>query len=192
MPEATISLSEEAATKILEFMETKGRQGSGVRLEVRDLAGTMYNLSFVALSERRDDDLLVESRGVTLMIDRKSAERTEGATLNYVEDLYATGFRLDNPNKPGLTGLAGRVQEAIDRDVNPMVAQHGGKIVLLDVEDGRVKIEFGGGCQGCGMVDVTLKQGVETLLREAVPEITEIVDATDHGAGESPYYQPDA
>ncbi len=192
MPEATISLSEEAATKILEFMETKGRQGSGVRLEVRDLAGTMYNLSFVELSERRDDDLLVESRGVTLMIDRKSAERTEGATLNYVEDLYATGFRLDNPNKPGLTGLAGRVQEAIDRDVNPMVAQHGGKIVLLDVEDGRVTIEFGGGCQGCGMVDVTLKQGVETMLKEAVPEITEIVDATDHGAGETPYYQPDA
>ncbi len=192
MPEATVGLSEEAATRILEFMETKGRQGSGVRLEVRDLAGTMYNLSFVALSERRDDDLLVESRGVTLMIDRKSAERTEGATLNYVEDLYATGFRLHNPNKPGLTGLAGRVQEAIDRDVNPMVAQHGGKIVLLDVEDGRVKIEFGGGCQGCGMVDVTLKQGVETMLREAVPEITEIVDATDHGAGETPYYQPDA
>ncbi len=192
MPEATVSLSEEAATRILEFMETKGRQGSGVRLEVRDLAGTMYNLSFVALSERRDDDLLVESRGVTLMIDRKSAERTEGATLNYVEDLYATGFRLDNPNKPGLSGLAGRVQEAIDRDVNPMVAQHGGKIVLLDVEDGRVKIEFGGGCQGCGMVDVTLKQGVETMLKEAVPEITEIVDATDHGAGETPYYQPDA
>lgn len=192
MPEATVGLSEEAATRILEFMETKGRQGSGVRLEVRDLAGTMYNLSFVALSERRDDDLLVESRGVTLMIDRKSAERTEGATLNYVEDLYATGFRLDNPNKPGLTGLAGRVQEAIDRDVNPMVAQHGGKIVLLDVEDGRVKIEFGGGCQGCGMVDVTLKQGVETMLKEAVPEITEIVDATDHGAGETPYYQPDA
>lgn len=192
MPEATVSLSEEAATRILEFMETKGRHGSGVRLEVRDLAGTMYNLSFVALSERRDDDLLVESRGVTLMIDRKSAERTEGATLNYVEDLYATGFRLDNPNKPGLSGLAGRVQEAIDRDVNPMVAQHGGKIVLLDVEDGRVKIEFGGGCQGCGMVDVTLKQGVETMLKEAVPEITEIVDATDHGAGETPYYQPDA
>jgi Fe/S biogenesis protein NfuA len=192
MPEATVSLSEEAATRILEFMETKGQQGSGVRLEVRDLAGSMYNLSFVELSERRDDDLLVESRGVTLVIDRKSAERTEGATLNYVEDLYATGFRLDNPNKPGLTGLAGRVQEAIDRDVNPMVAQHGGKIVLLDVEDGRVKIEFGGGCQGCGMVDVTLKQGVETLLREAVPEITEIIDATDHGAGETPYYQPDA
>ncbi len=192
MPEATVSLSEEAAAKILEFMEAKGRQESGVRLEVRDLAATMYNLSFAELNERRDDDLLVESCGITLMIDRKSAERTQGATLNYVEDLYATGFRLDNPNKPGLTGLAGRVQEAIDRHVNPMVAQHGGKIVLLDVEDGRVQIEFGGGCQGCGMVDVTLKQGVETMLREAVPEITEIVDATDHGAGESPYYQPDA
>ena len=107
-----------------------------------------------------------------------------------MEELNASGFRLDNPKSPGLSGLAARVQEALDTHVNPMVDQHGGKVLLIDVQDGRVQLEFGGGCQGCGMVDVTLKQGVETMLLAAVPEITEIVDETDHAAGTAPYYQP--
>ncbi len=192
MSETIIRVSEAAASEIQRLLEAKGLDDSAIRIEVRDLAARTYSLRFVPRAERSDDDVLLESRGVALLLDSTSASRTAGASLDFIEELNSSGFRLENPNRPALTGLAADVQEAIDRHVNPMVAQHGGQVLLIDVEDGLVRLEFGGGCQGCGMVDVTLKQGVETMLKEAVPEITEIVDATDHGAGDNPYYRPEA
>ncbi len=192
MSETIIRVSEAAASEIQRLLEAKGLDDSAIRIEVRDLAARTYSLRFVPRAERSDDDVLLESRGVALLLDSTSASRVAGASLDFIEELNSSGFRLENPNRPALTGLAADVQEAIDRHVNPMVAQHGGQVLLIDVEDGRVRLEFGGGCQGCGMVDVTLKQGVETMLKEAVPEITEIVDATDHGAGDNPYYRPEA
>jgi Fe-S cluster biogenesis protein NfuA len=85
-----------------------------------------------------------------------------------------------------------RVQEVIDSAINPAVASHGGMVRLLDVKGNNIFLEFGGGCQGCGMVSVTLKYGVERLLRDSVPEIGQILDTTDHAAGTNPYYAPAA
>lgn len=85
--------------------------------------------------------------------------------------------------------LRARVQSVIDRDINPAVADHGGVINLLDVQGTRVFVHMGGGCQGCAMSTATLKNGVESMLRAQVPEITEILDTTDHAAGANPYYQ---
>lgn len=82
-----------------------------------------------------------------------------------------------------------RVQEILDNEVNPSVAAHGGYISLLDVQGTRVFLHMGGGCQGCGMASATLKHGVETALKNQIPEITEIFDTTDHAAGENPYFQ---
>ena len=81
------------------------------------------------------------------------------------------------------------MQEILDRQINPGVGSHGGMVSLVDVKDGTAYMRFGGGCQGCAAVDVTLKQGVETAIRAAVPAITAIVDVTDHEAGANPYYQ---
>ena len=80
------------------------------------------------------------------------------------------------------------VAEVISNDVSPMVATHGGTVELLGVDDDKAVIAFGGGCQGCGMVDVTLKQGIEVVIREKVPAIVGIVDMTDHDAGTNPFY----
>ena len=82
------------------------------------------------------------------------------------------------------------VEQVLDTQVNPMVASHGGRISLLDVKENVVYLEMGGGCQGCGMAAATLKQGVERLIREFVPEVGDILDVTDHAAGRNPYYQP--
>lgn len=82
-----------------------------------------------------------------------------------------------------------RVQQVLDEMINPGVASHGGYVELLDVEDDNVFIRMGGGCQGCGAADMTLKMGVERLIREQVPQVREIMDATDHAAGMNPYYQ---
>ena len=82
-----------------------------------------------------------------------------------------------------------RVQQVLDEMINPGVASHGGYVELLDVQDDNVFIRMGGGCQGCGAADVTLKMGVERLIRENVPQVREILDATDHASGTNPYYQ---
>lgn len=114
------------------------------------------------------------------------------AAFSAVSDVSrpATAKRdISRPMSPEERDLRARIQDVIDRDINPAVADHGGVITLLDVKDTRVFIHMGGGCQGCSMSTATLKQGVETMLRAQVPEISEILDTTDHAAGQNPYFQ---
>ena len=87
--------------------------------------------------------------------------------------------------------LMTKVQELIDSTINPAVAGHGGFVQLVDVKDKKVYIQMGGGCQGCGAADVTLKAGIERLIKEELPEIEEVLDSTDHASGTNPYYTPD-
>ncbi|NWG14573.1 MAG: NifU family protein [Acidobacteria bacterium] len=83
-----------------------------------------------------------------------------------------------------------KVQQLLDREVNPALGMHGGWVELIDVRGNSVYLRLGGGCQGCGAADVTLRQGIERSIREKVPEVGEILDTTDHAAGRNPYYQP--
>ncbi len=83
-----------------------------------------------------------------------------------------------------------RVQQLLDREINPAVGMHGGWVELIDVRKNSVYLRLGGGCQGCGAADVTLKMGIEKSIRELIPEVGEILDTTDHAAGRNPYYQP--
>src|SRR6202171_5107356 len=87
--------------------------------------------------------------------------------------------------------LMTKVQELIDSTINPAVAGHGGFVQLVDVKDNKVYLTMGGGCQGCGAADVTLKAGIERLIKEELPEIEEVLDSTDHASGTNPYYTPD-
>src|SRR5882762_3654048 len=91
-------------------------------------------------------------------------------------------------NAPAEDVLRQQVQKFLDEQVNPAVASHGGYITLMDVQGKNLFIQMGGGCQGCGMASVTLREGVETSLRQSFPEIEEILDITDHASGENPYY----
>ena len=91
---------------------------------------------------------------------------------------------------PDADAIKKRVQSVLDQEINPAVAAHGGWVELIDVKGNEVFIRMGGGCQGCGMADVTLKQGVEKSIRQAIPEVGAIMDTTDHGSGRNPYYAP--
>jgi Fe-S cluster biogenesis protein NfuA len=91
---------------------------------------------------------------------------------------------------PSSDYIRNKIVDLLDSQINPAVAAHGGYIELLDVIDNNVFIRMGGGCQGCGMANVTLKQGVEELIREQIPEVGQILDTTDHAAGQNPYYSP--
>ena len=93
-------------------------------------------------------------------------------------------------NPGGDTSMATTLQVLLEEEVNPAVAAHGGHVQLIDVKDKVAYVQLGGGCQGCGMVDVTLRQGIETRMKEVAPELQELVDVTDHRGGTNPYYQP--
>ena len=100
-------------------------------------------------------------------------------------------FKIDNANQlpEELKGtVAEKVMTLIEEQVNPAVAGHGGFVTLMDVKDDVVYVELGGGCQGCGMAKVTLKEGIEKMIKEAIPQIKEVLDVTDHGLGQNPYY----
>ena len=110
---------------------------------------------------------------------------------HYVPEVVAVVDHRDAKSKPGLETPNGKaVAEILETQINPAVAAHGGHIALVDVEGDTVYIRLEGGCQGCGMVDVTLKQGVEVEIKRAVPSIAHVLDVTDHKDGDNPYYQP--
>ena len=131
-----------------------------------------------------------EKEGIIFWIDFSLLPFLEGTEIQIDED---TG-EIEVVNEGlGIGKLRGnfedRVRQVLDEQVNPMVASHGGVVTLSRIENGEVFLRFGGGCQGCGMVDVTLKQGVEVMMKESVPDIVAIHDATDHDSGSNPYYR---
>ena len=93
-------------------------------------------------------------------------------------------------NLPAETDLKWAIDDLLAREINPAVATHGGWVELIDVKKNNVYIRLGGGCQGCGAADVTLKQGIEKAIRGLAPSVGEILDTTDHAAGRNPYYSP--
>lgn len=96
-----------------------------------------------------------------------------------------------NANLPSEEVIREKIQELLETEINPAVGEHGGVVNLVDVKGNRVFLQLGGGCQGCGMADVTLKQGIEQTIRRLVPEVGEILDVTDHAGGRNPYYSPE-
>jgi len=151
-------------------------------------------LNFCPDGEQKADDRAIDCGDFVMYVSEEGAEALDGAMIDF--ETNATGGEL-SIRAPGLRGqkptddapLRERVAWVLESRINPMVAGHGGIVSLVEVTEQRdVLLRFGGGCHGCGMVDVTLKQGIETQLRELVPEIREVRDATDHASGENPYY----
>ena len=115
----------------------------------------------------------------------------ENMLRHYVPEVTGIKDYLDASSKPGLsTPEAQAILQVLDERINPSVASHGGHISLVDVTEDTVYIRLEGGCQGCGMADVTLKQGIEVEIKRAVPKITTVLDTTDHAGGSNPYYEP--
>lgn len=190
-----ITITDTAKKKFLEAARAEGREGHGLRVIVRS-GGTPqpeFALNFVAPDEIAETDTLVDAGDFKVYADSDSARWLEGASIDFIDTLSESGFKVDAP-KAGLARPEGPVAEAVqqvlEQRINPAVAAHGGVVSLVAIEEETAYLRFGGGCQGCGMINVTLKQGVERVLFESVPQITRVMDVTDHAAGENPYYQP--
>lgn len=186
-----LTVTEAAKRKILSVIQTQGKAGDGLRIAIvgRNAGSFTYDMHLVEAEDIEAEDTVVDTGDFPVVIDPISAPNLDGVVIDFVESLQQSGFRIGNPNPLWADPQALAIQELFDSQINPMVASHGGHVELVSVEDNVVYIEFGGGCQGCGMANATLSQGVEQVIREAFPEIRAIVDTTNHAAGTNPYYQ---
>ncbi len=157
-----------------------------------------FELTLVDPEERREDEREVDAGGFAVYVAEADSEALDGATVDYVDRVNESGFEVRTAatapeasprrSRGEPSGeIADRVRAVLESQVNPAIAAHGGMISLVDVEETDVYVEMSGGCQGCALSRMTLRQGVERMLREAVPELTAVHDVTDHASGENPY-----
>jgi Fe/S biogenesis protein NfuA len=187
-----LTVTEAAQQKVKSVMESQGRPDDGLRLSIvgRRMSSFQYSLGLVEPSQASPEDLVVDAGAFKIYVDPNSAQNLEGVTIDYVEDIQGSGFKIDNPNPLWTDPQHLAVQELFDSRINPNLASHGGHVELLDIQDDTIFVRLGGGCQGCGMVDVTLRHGIEALIKEEFPQYQRVVDTTDHAEGANPYYQP--
>lgn len=193
MQRPLLTVTDEARRKIDGVRRSSGQPDDALRIAIRGRSGARfdYDLALVGPVGIQPGDVVIDAGDLKVVIDGASATRIYGTTIGLGQSPVGGSLEIENPNEGWADNpLAARVQQVIDARINPGVAGHGGHVSLLDVRDGAAYIQLGGGCQGCGMVDVTLKQGIEVAIRSAVPEIARVVDTTDHAAGTNPYHQP--
>ncbi len=187
-----VTVTDVAREKILEIMDNQGIRGRGairVQISGRGPGGWNYGMSLEEDAAPAPGDTVQDEGDFKVLVDAPTLENLRGAVVDFVGQLVGGGFKIENPNPIWSDSLAQGIQELIDGEINPGVASHGGHVELLDVKDNQVYVRMGGGCQGCGMASVTLKQGVEALLQQHYPDV-QVVDTTDHAGGSNPFYQP--
>ena len=187
-----ITVTESARQKIFELQQSRGLTDPLLRVGIRGRGpnGFLYTLAFATPDAEQPDDTRIVLDGVTVLVDAESMDYLQGASVDFVDTPDESGFRVDNPNPLWRDPASLAVQAVIDAKLNPALASHGGFVQLLQVDRDTAYVALGGGCQGCGMVDVTLKQGIEVMIRQEVPAIEHVVDTTDHAGGTNPYYRP--
>ncbi|MEI7593193.1 MAG: NifU family protein [Actinomycetes bacterium] len=182
-----IRAAEEDPTSLCLWIEVTGANG----------VDYTYDLSFETIAELAPTDQLVTIGELTVAIPANSLEQLRGATLDLPTSAGQGGLVLRNPNRPNpltgvdlvLTGdLADKIGQLLEQSINPSLAAHGGFATLVGVDGTKVFLTMGGGCQGCSMSAATLVEGIQVAIKEALPEVTDVIDATDHSAGENPFY----
>jgi Fe/S biogenesis protein NfuA len=195
-----IQISDTAQTYFRKLIEREAAPGMGVRLSAVE-PGTPRadaRLEFAEPADLQGDEWAVDCDGFTLYVAATSVAWLDGAEIDFVSQsagaqqltIKAPKIKGDAPGEAA--SIVERVQWVIENEVNPQLASHGGRVSLQEVSaEGVVLLRFGGGCHGCGMADVTLKQGIEKTLMGRVPGVTAVRDATDHDTGQAPYIPRD-
>jgi Fe/S biogenesis protein NfuA len=204
-----LTITAEARATVLEVLANEAESETlALWLEVSGEANGAYayDMFFQAVADAGSGDVVQIDDDLPVVVPSTSVDKLQGSTLDFVTDASGEGgLVIVNPNTPPSPTLAGlasipevdlsdpfaaRVVSVLEEQVNPSIASHGGRADLVAVEDLSVYLRLSGGCQGCGMAKATLSQGIEVILREAIPEIANVVDVTDHADGTNPFYQP--
>jgi Fe/S biogenesis protein NfuA len=198
-----LAITPEALAKVLEVRAAENDPDSlvlWVEVTGQQAGAYAYLMEFRAETELDGDVVVQHHDDLSVAIPAESIDRLRGATL----ESSGRGMVMQNPNKPlpfspvvgadrpeaDLSGeVPQRVIQVLDQVINPAIAAHGGYAELVAVEGAIAYLRLSGGCQGCGLAAVTLSQGIEVEILDAVPEITEVIDVTDHASGANPYYE---
>ena len=202
--ERWLDMTNAAYEKVMGFVRSALEpERQAMWLEVTGTAGNQWtcSLSLKPLDAAALHDAIIHHRDLAIVIPECDFDKVRGATIDWLDDPFGTsGLRVDNPNTPSPTirlpasgdlsgDVAQRVVQVLAQQVNPSIAAHGGRAVLVAVEQGTAYLTLTGGCQGCAMATVTLSQGIEKTILQAVPEVTSVVDVTDHQSGTNPYFE---
>ncbi|HVC40170.1 MAG TPA: NifU family protein [Candidatus Dormibacteraeota bacterium] len=186
-----LELNESAADRIRGFRVRQGHPDAWVSVTPGGLQGERLTFTFALVEpgELKPDEVLVEGAPDILFVaPRVISRHVVGSRVD--ADPTSGALSLVTAYNPDADPLAQAVQQLLDTEINPAVAGHGGYIGLLDIAGGVAYVQMGGGCQGCGLAEVTLSQGVRGAILERFPEIVDVVDTTDHASGTNPYYEP--
>lgn len=194
-----INISESAQTYFLKLIEREALPGLGVRLSAvhPGTAKADVRLEFAEPGDLAGDEWAIDCEGFTLWLEAASVTYLDGAEIDYATQATGGQLQIRAPKIKGevpadSASLVERVRWLVEHEINPQLAQHRGNVSVEEVTaEGVVLLRFGGGCHGCGMADVTLKQGIEKTLLEKVPGVTAVRDATDHATGDAPYIRRD-
>jgi Fe/S biogenesis protein NfuA len=214
MPSAVLELTDAARAEVLALRaDEPDPEQLALWVEVSGVSGGeyTYDMWFQPLAEAGPNEAVQHHDELAIVVPPDSVEKLRGATLDLSRDLHSPGMVIRNPNRPALAGVASpsvaspavgsppaadlsgdvaqRVVQVLEQQINPAIAAHGGHAELVAVEDDAAYLRLSGGCAGCGLAAVTLSQGIEVAIREAIPEITRVVDVTDHAAGTNPYFE---
>jgi Fe/S biogenesis protein NfuA len=205
VPEPILTITEVARQKVLRVRSAEpAPEKLALWLEVSGVANDKfkYDMYFQPVDYAGPTDVVQVHDDLSVVIPAFSVDKVRGATLDVAGDPVEGGLVLDNPNSPSpAVGAAGRppadlsgdvaqrVFQVLEQQINPSIAAHGGNAQLVAVEGDTAYLRLSGGCQGCGMASVTLSQGIEVAIRQSVPEITRVVDVTDHASGSNPYFE---
>lgn len=194
-----IQISESAQTHFRKLIEREALPGLGVRLSAIH-PGTVkadVRLEFAEPGDLLGDEWAIDCDGFTLWLEAASINYLDSAEIDYENKGTGGQLQIRAPKIKGevpaqSASLVERVLWIVEHEINPQLAQHRGNVAVQEVTaEGVVVLRFGGGCHGCGMADVTLKQGIEKTLLEKVPGVTAVRDATDHDSGDAPYISRD-
>jgi Fe/S biogenesis protein NfuA len=200
MSESTVlTIAADALEMIRQLRDNEPGDGEfALSIEVTGFRGPQfsYELAFVPLADKADNWVEERHDDLAVIFPKADSGKLDGAALELTEQ----GLAMNNPNAPAtpdmqppvgdLEGpLVERVQQVLKEQVNPAIASHGGGAELVSVDGTIAYLRLFGGCQGCGLAQVTLKQGIERILLESIPELSQVVDVTDHASGDNPYYE---
>lgn len=205
--EPVLTLTNSALKKVLQLRaDEPGADSLALWVQIGGVNGSAYSyeMFFQDAKDAATDDWTNTQGELTVVVPAASMPDMTGSVLDTNRDLLAGGMVIRNPHTPpaprsplmsgpppDLSGdVAQRVMQVLEAQINPSIASHGGRADLVAVEDEVAYLRLSGGCAGCGMAAVTLSQGIEVAIRDSVPEITRVVDVTDHAAGTNPYYEP--
>jgi Fe/S biogenesis protein NfuA len=193
---AQIEITPAAQSYLAGLLDKQDCDGIAIRLFVAD-PGTPRAETCIAYcrpGEEQADDEVLELDGLRAFVEQRSLPYLEDARVDYAEDRMGGQLTIRAPNSrmPQVrddSPVDDKINYVLYNEINPGLAAHGGVVSLEEVVEGVAVLQFGGGCQGCGMVDVTLKEGVERTLMERVPELAGVRDVTDHSDRTNAYYQ---